>query len=241
VFPFTLLCERQKSLYFYMMKTVQSIFETLEARRKELGLSQAEVGRRALGQSDGSALQNMKRGSAPSPENLEKICAVLNLDFYIGPHRTAGPVEHTIVDGDDFAKIPRLDVRLSAGNGAQNGHPEVIETLAFRHDWLKRLDLSASSAVLVGIDGDSMAPDLHHGDLALIDQNRAAVRSGHVYAFTDIDGSTRVKRLDLLPDQGYILRSDNPKFPTETRLGPDANRVNILGQVVWSGHTWPSR
>lgn len=153
----------------------------------------------------------------------------------------AGTVEHTIVDGDDFAKIPRLDIRLSAGNGAQNGHPEVIETLAFRHDWLKRLDLSASSAVLVAIDGDSMAPDLHHGDLALIDKNRATVRSGHVYAFTDIDGSTRVKRLDAVPDQGYILRSDNPKFPTETRLGPDANRVHILGQVVWSGHTWPAR
>jgi phage repressor protein C with HTH and peptisase S24 domain len=225
----------------YTMYTAKDIFDMFEQRREELGLSQAQVGERAFGKADNSAIQNLKRGSVPALDRVQALASALGLDLYLGPKREVGPVEHTIVDGDDFAKIPRLDVRLSAGNGAQNGHPEVIETLAFRHDWLKRLDLSASSAVLVGIDGDSMAPDLHHGDLALIDQNRAAVRSGHVYAFTDIDGSTRVKRLDLLPDQGYILRSDNPKFPTETRLGPDANRVNILGQVVWSGHTWPSR
>ncbi|SOC19652.1 peptidase S24-like protein [Rhodobacter maris] len=82
-----------------------------------------------------------------------------------------------------------------------------------------------------------MTPGLHDGDLALIDQRRNTVRSGQVYALTDIDGSTRVKRVDVLPT-GLILRSDAPSYPTEFRPCDDANRVNIIGQVVWSGHTW---
>jgi phage repressor protein C with HTH and peptisase S24 domain len=64
------------------------------------------------------------------------------------------------------------------------------------------------------------------------------VRSGHVYALSDIDGSTRVKRVDLVPNQGYVLRSDAPDHPAELRFGIDGKAVRIEGQVVWSGHTW---
>jgi phage repressor protein C with HTH and peptisase S24 domain len=64
------------------------------------------------------------------------------------------------------------------------------------------------------------------------------VRPGNVYALTDKDGSTRVKRVDIVPNEGYILRSDAPDFPAELRVGLDAKAVRIEGQVVWSGHVW---
>jgi phage repressor protein C with HTH and peptisase S24 domain len=225
-------------MYFYIMKTVQSIFETLEARRKELGLSQAEVGRRALGQADGSVLQNMKRGSSPSPESLDKICRVLNLDFYIGPRRDSGPVKQVLLEGTDFAPVHHLDVRLSAGPGAENGDTDIIGTLAFRRDWLDKMGVTAREAVLVRVQGDSMQPGLHDGDLALVDTAQKIVRSGQIYAVTDIDSQTLVKRIDTLGGEGLLLRSDNPDFAPMARLGDDANGVTIHGRVVWSGHVW---
>ncbi|MDT8856468.1 helix-turn-helix transcriptional regulator [Paracoccaceae bacterium Fryx2] len=175
--------------------------------------------------------------AVPSIEKASSIATALGLEIYVGPPRATGPVETVVLGNEDFTAVPRLDARLSAGPGAENGDSSVLEKLAFRRDWLDRMGVSPSKAVLVQVKGDSMEPGLHDGDLALIDTNRTTVRSGHVYAITDTDGSTRVKRLDLV-DNGLILRSDAPAYPVEFRPCDDANRVHIIGQVVWSGHTW---
>lgn len=110
--------------------------------------------------------------------------------------------------------------------------------LAFRRDWLRGRGISPSEACLLTVTGDSMAPTLHDGDLVMIDQRRREVRNRRVYALIDTDGTARVKRLDLIPEQLVILASDNPAHPTETRQGPDMNRLRILGEVVWSAHAW---
>ena len=186
------------------------------------------------------ALRSVLRGSKKTGTGInraQQICEALGLEFYIGPPRSTGPVETVVLGNEDFAPIPRLDARVSAGPGAENGDVQVIEKLAFRRDWLDRMGVDPAQAVLVQVSGDSMTPGLHDGDLALIDRRRNKVRNGHVYALTDTDGSTRVKRIDLLPN-GLILRSDAPSYPAEFRPCDDANRLRIIGQVVWSGHTW---
>lgn len=186
------------------------------------------------------AIRNVIRSekrSGPTLSRVQEICEALDLDIYIGPRRSTGPVETVVLGNEDFAPIPRLDARMSAGPGAENGDVHVIEKLAFRRDWLDRMGVDPTQAVLVQVSGDSMTPGLHDGDLALIDRRRNKVRNGNVYALTDTDGSTRVKRIDLLPN-GLILRSDAPSYPTEFRPCDDANRLQIIGQVVWSGHSW---
>lgn len=64
------------------------------------------------------------------------------------------------------------------------------------------------------------------------------MRSGQVYALTDKDGSTRVKRVDIVPSEGCALRSGAPEHPADIRFGIDGEAVRIEGLVVWSGHTW---
>lgn len=147
------------------------------------------------------------------------------------------PTYSVALNGEDFAAILRRNVQLSAGSGAENADPALIATLAFRREWLNRLGVNPSDAVIVSVRGDSMEPGLHDGDLALIDQARKALRTGRIYALTDIDGATRVKRIEILQGQGFLLRSDNLAYPVEARLNDDSNRINIIGQVVWSGHT----
>jgi len=148
------------------------------------------------------------------------------------------PIYNVSLDGADYAAIPRIDARLSAGAGAVNEEVEHSDALAFRRDWLRERGISPSDACLLTVTGDSMAPTLHDGDLVMIDRRRRDIRNHRVYALIDTDGTARVKRLDLIPKQLLILTSDNPAHPTETRQGDDMNLVNILGEVVWSAHAW---
>lgn len=169
--------------------------------------------------------------------SLKALSEALNLEFYIGPKRDTDPIEITAIDGEQFAPIRRFDAELSAGNGAENGTADVSEMLAFRRDWLTRLGVSPSNACLVKVRGESMQPTLHDGDLVLIDQSKTKVRSGRIYAFND-GGQSKVKRLDCMDDQTLIIRSDNPQFPLDIRKGEDANALKVIGEVVWSGHTF---
>ncbi|ETD85719.1 S24 family peptidase [Rhodobacter capsulatus] len=215
------------------------ILDAIDEALKRKGLSDSAASKLAVG--NFALIKNMRSSRSEEKrynyQALEKLAEVLGLECYFGPPRSTGPVETVILGNEDFAPIPRLDARVSAGPGAENGDVQVIEKLAFRRDWLDRMGVDPTQAVLVQVSGDSMTPGLHDGDLALIDRRRNKVRNGYVYALTDTDGSTRVKRIEMLAN-GLILRSDAPSYPTEFRPCDDANRVNIIGQVVWSGHTW---
>ncbi|MET4130689.1 S24 family peptidase [Roseovarius sp. MBR-6] len=179
-----------------------------------------------------------KETRTPSVDNAKKIAEALGLEFYLGPPRETGPVYDVSLDGSEYAAIRRIDARLAAGAGAVNDQVEHSDALAFRRDWLRERAISPDQACLLTVTGDSMAPTLHDGDLVMIDRRRREVRNRRVYALIDTDGHSRVKRLDLIPDQLLILTSDNPAHPAETRQGDDMNRLNILGEIVWSAHSW---
>jgi phage repressor protein C with HTH and peptisase S24 domain len=210
-----------------------------EALRKQ-GLSDAAVSKLAVG--NYALIKNMRSSRSDdkrySFQSLEKVADILGLECYFGPRRETGPFEQILIDGSDFAPVRHLDIRVSAGSGAINEDANVVETLAFRRDWLTKLGVSANSVVLVKVIGNSMQPGLHDGDLALVDTTKTTIRSGNVYALTDIDAQTLVKRIETVPDHGIILRSDNSDFAPLHRFGVDANSVAIHGQVIWSGHTW---
>lgn len=218
--------------------------EIVTDRLAELGLNVHQAEARAgfpTGYIRGVVRDDGKRAS-PSIDKATNIAEALGLELYIGPARPppdAGPLSE-----EDYATIPRLDAQLSAGPGAE-GSNVVIERHAFRRDWLYRLGIAPDRAAIVAVRGDSMAPGLLDGDLVLVDGKRTAVRPRRVYAFTDIDGQLRVKRLEPVPAPGedaeLVLRSDNPDAPTEVRRGEDAARIVIHGEVVWSAHTWRQR
>lgn len=187
------------------------------------------------------AIRNVLRSeknSGPTLTRAKEIADALGLDFYIGPPRETGTIYTTQIDHEDFAAIPRVDARLAAGAGAMNGDVSLQGALAFRQDWLRERGISPAQACLLTVTGDSMSPTLHDGDLVMIDERRTTIRNRHVYAFVDADGSARVKRVELVPERFIIMTSDNPAHPTETRTGPDMNRVRILGEIVWSAHAW---
>lgn len=145
-------------------------------------------------------------------------------------------------DGD-FVPVPVHDAMLAAGAGHENGAEDLIGHLAFRRDWLKKIDLKPDNAVIAHARGDSMAPTLHDGDAVLIDRAASLVppavrdqndqRPATIYALLD-DGAARIKRLAFSDPGTLVLLSDNPAYPPEFR---PAEMVSIIGKVVWWGHT----
>jgi len=187
------------------------------------------------------AIRNVLRGAkkAGTPLNrARQICDALGLDFYIGPPREDGRIYTTEIDGEEFASIPRYDAQLAAGGGAFNDEGEPTSTLAFRRDWLARSGISPTSAYILSVRGDSMRPTLYDTDLVMIDVRRKQVRNRRIYAFVDRDGEARIKRLEAIPGRMILLLSDNPDHETELREGRDMDSLQMLGEVVWSAHTW---
>lgn len=224
------------------------ILDEIDKALVRRGMTAAAASKLAAGHF--SLIKNMKASKAAgkrySVESLEKLADVLGLEFYFGPPRDAGPIEHMTVDGADYAHIPLHDALLAAGAGACNGTEEVIDHLAFRRDWLQRIGVSASAARLARVHGDSMQPSLWPGDMILIDtraddpptrgRDPRDQRRSPIYALID-NGEARVKRIERPTPDLMMLLSDNPDYAPELRHGDDMKSVQIIGKVVWSGHT----
>jgi phage repressor protein C with HTH and peptisase S24 domain len=135
----------------------------------------------------------------------------------------------------EFVMVPRLDVKLSAGNGT--GHNQVeIEFArqapqAFRAEWIRAQHLKPKKLAAMTASGDSMEPSIYNSDSLLVDTGQVEVLDGKVYALW-YDGGERVKRLYRMPGGGLRIKSDNPAYDPIV-LGPDyAGHVRILGRVV---------
>jgi len=233
-------------VYFSTIIETAQIYELIEEYRKKLGLSQAEVAYRAFGQDNSAAIQGLRRGRSPGIERLSAMSEVLGLELYFGPPRDTlkhdfnSLLDLEVNDRNDFAFVPRFDVKLSAGPGANGDNARELASVAFRNDWMLQQGLLADRCVVTGVSGDSMEPLLFDGDLVLIDKRKADLQNGQVYAFVDVEGDVRIKRLEKI-DGGILLRSDNPEHATDLRMGQDANQIDVIGRLVWSGHSHLNR
>ena len=79
------------------MFTPNLIYEVLESRRIELGLSQAQASKAINGRSDSSFFQALKRGSIPSASRLASAADALGLEFYFGPPLRTTPIDRDLL------------------------------------------------------------------------------------------------------------------------------------------------
>lgn len=133
----------------------------------------------------------------------------------------------------EFVLVPRLAVKLSAGNGHEQVEVEFIKPMpqAFRAHWIRERRLNPSKLAAMTASGNSMEPGIFHGDSLLVDTAQTEVLDGKVYALW-YDGGERVKRLFRMPGGGLRINSDNPDFPSIELRQADLDHVRILGRVV---------
>lgn len=136
----------------------------------------------------------------------------------------------------DFVLIPRYEVNLSAGPGLLPDTEHVEERLAFSKVWLSRNLINPANAGLVRVRGDSMAPTLPDGALALVHTAEARVDREGVYAFSR-DGEAFVKRLVPVAigpggtPTSIVIISDGGSIQPEMVTGPALGDLRVVGRV----------
>lgn len=117
----------------------------------------------------------------------------------------------------------------SAGNGVL-AQQEILgyELVSPEHDtddffWLK-------------VEGDSMAPRLEDGDLALI-QREVPLESGTVMVVIVDDTEGFIKKV-AIEDDTVTLHSFNPYYPPMVFGGSELGRLRFIGRVVKSERKW---
>lgn len=138
---------------------------------------------------------------------------------------------HTHVDGRQIVVLPRYDIRVSAGGGSAVHSEQIVDYLSFSREWYDReIGIPPSQAALFEVHGNSMEPDLHDGDLALIDLSKNTFKSPAIYVILEGD-ELRVKKVTLLPDGGVEIRSSNESYGVVTLTSEQAEQVKVLGRA----------
>jgi phage repressor protein C with HTH and peptisase S24 domain len=194
-------------------------------------------------------LRALLRGGKPTLETLVTVArgAGVNLEWLATGE---GPVRGAVNDkslpvvlaglpqsiATDFALVPRLDIKASAGNGALAVDEEVIDFLAFQASWLRSRNINPDRARVMTAKGDSMEPTIRDGDVLLVDTSIDRVRDNALYIIV-FEGLVFVKRIHMKMDGSILLISDNQLYPPETITSDAAPRLHVAGRVVWFGRS----
>lgn len=137
---------------------------------------------------------------------------------------------------DGFVLVPRYNVEASAGPGALNGNEQVIDYMAFREDFVRRvLRADPANLVLITAVGDSMEPAIRAGDLLLIDRGIDRIMDDAIYVL-GIGDEVMVKRVQRFFDGGLTVKSDNAAIYREQAIAPaDVPQLRVAGRVRWIG------
>jgi len=119
--------------------------------------------------------------------------------------------------------VPLLDQHLSAGKGLDLQSDDVSIVLVRVPAYLSKYGNKISALT---VDGDSMYPTLHRGDMVVCD---SCGWSGEgIYALR-MSGSGFVKRITKKPGKIVII-SDNPKYPPQEEP-EESQDIQLIGRV----------
>ena len=188
--------------------------EKLRSLRKEHGMTQVDLAN-ALDLDKSSIAKYESAGIIPSVDTLQKISALFNVS---------------------------IDYLLNAPFGDINNvmYVEIIGTVVAGRDGIATYEfLGISQAININnkdeykylkVRGDSMAPQILEGDLALV-RLQPDIDSGDL-AVVIIGGEEGVIKKVQKTDNSISLISFNPMYDTRVFIGKDMEQLQIFGKVV---------
>ena len=170
--------------------------------------------------------------AAPAPTKEDALRAETDSRLQRG-RSFFGEIPAGSEDSIDVVMVPLVGARLAAGRGSLETDGNVESYFSFRSDWLCRKG-DPDKMVLMKVCGDSMEPDIRHGDMVLVDQGKTQIYGHAIYAM-GINEEIYVKQVETLPGGTLVLRSRNPEYePIRVDLRGDlADSVRVIGRVIW--------
>ena len=213
-----------------------SLADRLRARCEQLSLHAGQVAE--LAEVNRSFVYDIMRGRSEHPnlERLDRVAQVLKVERRWLLHGL-GEVEGDppILEDPDqaFVAIPSVAVSASMGGGSVVDEEQEGKPYHFQRSWIRyKLRAKPADLRIMHVEGDSMLPTLHHGDIVLVDLARRAPTPPGIFVLHDGMGLV-AKRLDHIPNTDpprVRIISDNPLYsPYEGT----AEEVNIIGRIRW--------
>lgn len=183
-----------------------------------------------------TTISDIERGRNSSSADIVSLSRALGVSAeWLADGKPAKEEFPRTPSADEYALIPQYSAKGGCGPAYLNAHVEVNGGLAFKRNWLSRLQLNPANLSVIYADGDSMAPRIQSGDVLLIDDSKLEPKDGGIFALRRAGGEVAIKRLIKDYSGNWIIRSDN----TDKNRYPDFTVTNesitIIGQVVWGG------
>lgn len=143
-----------------------------------------------------------------------------------------------IFPGEEMAGyelVPRVKAIAGAGESFVVDD-DVAAMYAFRREFLEKIHVKASHAVMMYVSGDSMEPLISNGDTILFNSADTEPRDGHIYVCSFGD-ALMCKRLQMIPG-GWQVCSENPRYSPISIVGDELRTFRVHGRVKWSGHVF---
>ncbi|HXN13648.1 MAG TPA: helix-turn-helix transcriptional regulator [Candidatus Acidoferrales bacterium] len=188
----------------------------------------------AVGVSDNAIYKWLAGRGQPSVGNLVALARAARVSVeWLATGAESQPSAQagaSAVEHGDFIFMPRNRIRFSSGREGILRSEQVVDSIAFRADWVKRvLHTEPRDLILIEVVGDSMAPTVEDSDLILANLAEPRFRQDGIYLLRH-DGGLEVKRIQRRPDGKMLVRSDNPKYESMIVAS-----VKIIGRVIWIG------
>jgi phage repressor protein C with HTH and peptisase S24 domain len=217
--------------------TIEDLDARLELLMRQFG-SVAELAR-AIGVSDNAIYKWLAGRGQPSLASVVAIARVAGVSVeWLATGREA--VAHTggavgTAAAGDYAFMPRGEIGVGGRRATRLRSELIVDVLAFGAGWLEhRLAADPGRLMLLEVSGDSMAPTLREGDLALADLRETRARIDGVYVLRE-QNDLVIKRLQRRRfGAALTIRSDNPAYEP---IGVSPDVVNVVGRVIWVGKT----
>lgn len=192
---------------------------------------------KAFGVSQKGARKWLEGEAIPHTKRLAKIADKLGttVEWLLTGKGSKGLVTigENKTGASDFSLVPLYNVKAAAGTGAIVTNERIVDTLAFRADFLRHeLNAGKDDLYLIHVEGDSMEPTLRAGDVILVDHRRSQPDREGIYVIR-MDDALLVKRIQLQPGGKVLATSDNTNYKAFELKQDDS--VALVGRVVWAG------
>lgn len=217
--------------------------ERIKLARKELGISQQEVGK--IMKVSKAAVSKWESGES-EPKNIDLLANALNVNVNwlrkgVGEMRpNVRPRSLRVFDDscglcssldDDEFEVPfYTEVCLTNKKGfSEDIKDHNCHKLKLSKSITRKNGINKNSTICLIMTGNSMEPILSDGAIIAIDQTDKCIRDGKIYAINH-DGLLRIKVLEEAPRHQVKIKSYNAGYDDEI---VSKDEITILGRVWW--------
>lgn len=207
-----------------------SIGLTIKERRKDLGLTQVQLGEKVF--KSAQVISNWERGytTGITAEDIKNLSSALKIPSKDLIEENPLVEKINLYELNDTKRVPVIGtVRCGVGGVAY----EYIDEYITIDDTYRPDEMRGFRA-----EGDSMEPEIHDGDICLV-HLQEEVPDGALAVVVICNGVEEcegtIKRIHK-QDGAIILQATNQAYAPRIFTGENANKVRIVGRVVEVRH-----